>query len=64
MGDDNAAMLGVSGERTRRLAMLSGVILTAAVTAATGPISFIALVAPQLARKLTKDGSVGLMAQH
>ncbi|ELB2821752.1 iron-enterobactin ABC transporter permease [Vibrio alginolyticus] len=62
MGDDNAAMLGVSGERTRRLAMLSGVILTAAVTAATGPISFIALVAPQLARKLTKDGSVGLMA--
>lgn len=61
MGDDSANMLGVDSEKIRRLAMLFGVILTAAVTAAAGPISFIALVAPQLAKKLTREGGVAII---
>jgi iron complex transport system permease protein len=61
MGDDSANMLGISSEKTRQLAMLFGVILTAAVTATAGPISFIALVAPQLAKKLTREGGVAII---
>ncbi|MGK3143123.1 iron-enterobactin ABC transporter permease [Pantoea sp. C2G6] len=52
MGDDTACALGVPVERSRILLMLTGVILTAASTALAGPISFIALLAPQIARRL------------
>lgn len=52
MGDDMARALGVPVERSRLLLMLAGVALTAAATAVAGPISFIALVAPQIARRL------------
>ena len=50
MGDDTACALGVRVERSRLLLMLVGVVLTAAATALAGPISFIALVAPHIAR--------------
>ncbi|SEA03912.1 FecCD family ABC transporter permease [Marinobacterium iners] len=53
MGDDLASQLGVSVERTRMLMTLYGVLLAALATAATGPIAFIALAAPQLAIRLT-----------
>lgn len=59
MGDDSACALGVPVERTRMLLMLVGVILTAAATALVGPISFVALVAPQIARRL--GGSLTLL---
>lgn len=52
MGDDTACALGVPVERSRLLLMLVGVSLTAAATAVAGPISFIALVAPQISRRL------------
>jgi len=52
MGDDTANALGVPVERSRLLLLLSGVSLTAAATAIAGPISFIALVAPQISRRL------------
>lgn len=58
MGDDAASQLGVTVERTRLLTMLAAVALTAIATAAAGPIAFIALAAPQLARRLT--GAAGL----
>lgn len=61
MGDDSAKILGISSEKTRQLALLFGVILTAVVTATTGPISFISLVAPQLVKKLMKEGGVALI---
>ncbi|AYN36478.1 iron-siderophore uptake system transmembrane component [Streptomyces albus] len=54
MGDDAAGALGVRVERTRLLLMLSAVVLTAAATAAAGPVGFLALTAPQLAKRLTK----------
>ncbi|WP_414720563.1 FecCD family ABC transporter permease [Streptomyces sp.] len=61
MGDDSAYALGVPVERTRLLAMLSAVLLTAAATAAAGPIAFVALAAPQLARRLTRAPGPNLL---
>jgi len=53
MGDDTANALGVPVERSRLLLLLLGVVLTAASTAVAGPISFLALAAPQIARRLS-----------
>ena len=60
MGDDSACALGVSVERSRLLMMLVAVVLTAASTALTGPISFIALVAPHIARRISGTARWGL----
>ncbi|MEU3728004.1 iron chelate uptake ABC transporter family permease subunit [Streptomyces sp. NPDC033538] len=57
LGDDTAAMLGVPVERTKVLLVVLGVVATAAVTAAAGPIAFVALAAPQIARRLTGHGA-------
>ncbi|MGW2331905.1 FecCD family ABC transporter permease [Streptomyces sp. NPDC001700] len=61
MGDDSAYALGVRVERTRLVLMFAGVLLTAAATAAAGPVAFVALVAPQLARKLTHSAGPNLL---
>lgn len=61
MGDDTACALGVPVERSRVLLLLIGVTLTAAATAVAGPISFIALVAPQIARRLCANRGVLLL---
>lgn len=61
MGDDTACALGVPVERSRVMLLLIGVLLTAAATAVAGPISFIALVAPQIARRLCANRSVLLL---
>jgi iron complex transport system permease protein len=58
MGDDQAGQLGVHAERTRLLAMLIGVVLTAAAVAGAGPIAFVALAAPQIAVRLTRASRV------
>lgn len=54
LGDDAATALGVNRERSRLVMTVLGVALTAIVTAAAGPISFVALVAPQVARRLVR----------
>lgn len=61
MGDDSACALGVPVERSRLLLMLIAVMLTAAATALAGPISFIALAAPHIARRLSGTHRLGLM---
>lgn len=61
MGDDAAKALGLRTERLRLSAVVLGVALTALVTAAVGPISFIALAAPQIARRLTAAPGIGLI---
>ncbi len=53
MGDDAATQLGVAAERTRLIMVIAAVGLTAIATAAAGPIAFIALAGPQLAKRLT-----------
>lgn len=62
MGDDLAAQLGVRVERTRILVMFLAVVLAALATAATGPIAFIALAAPQLVIRLTRTSSVPVLS--
>ncbi|MFJ6659262.1 FecCD family ABC transporter permease [Streptomyces sp. NPDC091377] len=54
MGDDVSYALGVRVERVRLVLMLAAVLLTATATAAAGPVAFVALTAPQLARRLTR----------
>lgn len=61
LGDDVARASGVNANRTRLLLMVLGVALTAIATAAAGPISFIALAAPQIAQRLTRSAGVTLI---
>ncbi|MEU6848182.1 iron chelate uptake ABC transporter family permease subunit [Streptomyces sp. NPDC046716] len=62
MGDDAAGALGVPVERTRMLLLAASVVLTAAATAAAGPVTFVALTAPQIARRLTRSPGPNLLA--
>ena len=61
LGDDTAKALGVPENRARLVMVVLGVALTALVTAAAGPIAFVSLVAPQLARRLTRSAGVSLL---
>ncbi|WAX80774.1 FecCD family ABC transporter permease [Streptomyces sp. KMM 9044] len=61
MGDDVSYALGVRVERVRLVLMLSAVLLTASATAASGPVGFVALTAPQLARRLTRSPGPNLV---
>jgi iron complex transport system permease protein len=61
MGDETAQSLGVRPELTRGVLLLAGVALVAAITAAAGPIAFVALAAPQLARRLARSPGVALL---
>ena len=62
MGDDLATGLGVKVERTRLCMIVIGIALVSIATAATGPIAFVALAAPQIARKLTRGSGIGIGA--
>ncbi|MEY9855692.1 iron complex transport system permease protein [Catenulispora sp. GAS73] len=54
MGDDVARALGVPVDRARLTALAAAVLLTSFAAAAAGPVSFVALTAPQLAKRLTR----------
>ncbi|MER5491703.1 FecCD family ABC transporter permease [Streptomyces sp. NPDC002454] len=58
LGDDAALAQGVRAARARPVLLIVGVATTALVTAAAGPIGFVALAAPQLARRLTRTPGV------
>lgn len=60
VGDDTAASQGVRISAVRFGLIAVGVALTATVTAASGPIVFISLVAPQISRRLTRTGGITL----
>jgi iron complex transport system permease protein len=62
LGDDAATALGVSVARTRRVLLVSALLLAAAAAAAVGPVAFVALTAPQLARRLTRAPGPNLLA--
>ncbi|GAA3391799.1 FecCD family ABC transporter permease [Cryptosporangium minutisporangium] len=61
LGDEAAKGLGVPVERTRGLLIAVGVLLTGVAVAAAGPVTFVALAAPQLARRLTRSSAPGLV---
>lgn len=58
LGDDAARATGTQAEPVRLGLMVLGVALTAVVTAAAGPIAFISLAAPQIARRLARTPGV------
>jgi len=60
IGDDAAASQGVAISAVGLGLMLVGVALTATVTAASGPIAFISLVAPQIGRRLARTAGITL----
>ncbi|WP_017592186.1 FecCD family ABC transporter permease [Nocardiopsis potens] len=55
MGDQTAGALGVPVQATQAVALIAASALTGAAIAVAGPISFIALAAPQLARRLLRS---------
>ncbi|WP_101835258.1 FecCD family ABC transporter permease [Frankia canadensis] len=61
MGTDTARTLGVDVRRSRILLIAVGAALAAVATAAAGPIGFVALTAPPLARWLTAAASPPLV---
>ncbi|MEV4843207.1 iron chelate uptake ABC transporter family permease subunit [Micromonospora matsumotoense] len=62
LGDDTATALGVPVSLVRQLLLGAAVLLAAGAAAAAGPVSFVALVAPHLARRLTRAPGPNLAA--
>lgn len=62
LGEERAATLGARPGATRLRAMVLGVAMLAVATAITGPIAFIALAAPQIARRVWRTGTIPLGA--
>ena len=60
LGDDTAKGLGTRVEKVRVSLIVSGVGLAAVATASAGPVAFVALVSPQIARRLAGGGTAAL----
>jgi iron complex transport system permease protein len=61
LGDDAAKGLGARVERARGALLLGATALAAIATSSAGPIGFVALVSPQIARRLVGGRSLGLL---
>lgn len=61
LGDDTARSLGVRTGRVRLLLIVVAALLTGTATAVAGPIGFIALAAPQLARRTMGTSGIPLV---
>lgn len=61
MGDESAAALGVRVEPSRLYLIVVGTAACAAATAVAGPIAFVSLTAPQLAKRLTRAPGAGIL---
>lgn len=61
LGQDSAQSKGVHTERVQVYLMIIGVGLIAVVTAVAGPIAFIALIAPQVAMRITRSPGIPLV---
>lgn len=60
LGDAAAAAVGVSPGRVRTAALLVGVLLVSVSTAVIGPVAFVALAAPQIARRAARSPTLSL----
>jgi len=61
LDDDTATALGVPLNRVRLGLTALGVVLASVATGAAGPVDFVALLAPQIARRLTRTTQVPLL---
>ncbi|WP_353961384.1 FecCD family ABC transporter permease [Antrihabitans cavernicola] len=55
LGDDKARSLGVALQSRQGILLLASVILAAVATSAAGPVGFVALAAPQIARRVLRS---------
>ena len=62
LGDDAATSLGLSTVRVRGAMLGYGVVLAAVCVAVSGPIGFLALAAPQLARRGSRAAGITMVA--
>ena len=62
LGDDISTGLGVALQRHRLIIIVCAVVLTATAVSASGPIEFVAFVAPQIARRLARSSRPPLLA--
>ncbi|WP_422735071.1 FecCD family ABC transporter permease [Micromonospora sp. WMMD729] len=61
LGDDTASALGVPVRRVRLVLLTAAVLLVSFAAAAAGPVSFVALVAPHVAKRLTRAPGPNLL---
>ncbi|HEX4790640.1 MAG TPA: iron chelate uptake ABC transporter family permease subunit [Actinospica sp.] len=61
LGDDLAIGLGLRAERVRVLTLAGAVLLAATAASQTGPVAFVALASPHLARRLTRTTGPNLL---
>ncbi len=61
MGDDIAEGLGAEPKKAKTLAVVLAIALSAAAVSVSGPIAFIALTAPQIAKRLTRGSGPHLL---
>ncbi|HEY0259353.1 MAG TPA: iron ABC transporter permease [Lacisediminihabitans sp.] len=62
LGDDLSVGLGVALQRHRLIVIACAVVLTSAAVSASGPVDFVAFVAPQVAARLARRGRPPLAA--
>lgn len=62
MGTDTASALGLSVSRLTIWLLLTATLLAAAGVAVAGPVAFIALSAPQIARRIVRGSSPGVFS--
>ncbi|MVO86168.1 iron chelate uptake ABC transporter family permease subunit [Streptomyces sp. p1417] len=62
MDDDTATALGTRLGRVRLGLVLLGVVLASLATGAAGPVEFVALLSPQIARRLTRTAQIPLLS--
>ncbi len=62
MGDELADSLGGQARRTRAAAIVVSIVAAAAAVTVAGPIAFVALTAPQVARRGTGSTGAGVVA--
>ncbi|GAB3597570.1 FecCD family ABC transporter permease [Microbacterium tumbae] len=61
LGDDMAAASGVRPDVVRTMAFVIGVALVAAATTVVGPVAFVSLAAPQIARRVARTPHISLV---
>lgn len=62
MDDDTATALGVRLGRVRLGLVALGVVLASVATGTAGPVDFVALLAPQIARRMTRGAQIPLFS--
>jgi len=61
LGDEFAEALGVGVARTRTLALLAAIACAAVAVGAVGPIAFVALSAPQIAKRIARSSGASVV---